>query len=76
MQIPYSDPVASDRRAHSRVFALKSQERIKGSCEHGDYEQEAEQILSGHKLLNGKLVRNPDLNSPITEEKIGKKYIH
>ena len=50
--------------------------RIGGSCEHrlGDYEQEAEQIQPGHKLLNGKLVRNHDLNSPITEEKIGKKY--
>ena len=74
MLIIYSDPLASDRWGHSRVFALKSQEeRIKGSCEHGDYKQEAEQIQPGHKLLNGKLVRNPDLNSPITEEKIGKK---
>ena len=42
----------------------------------GDYEQEAKQIPPGHKLLNGKLVRNDDSNSPITEEKIGKKYIH
>ena len=59
---------------HSRVFALKAREN-QGSCEHrqGDYEQEAEQIQPGHKLLNGKLVRNHDLNSPITEEKIGKK---
>ena len=31
----------------------------------GDYEQEAKQIPPGHKLLNGKLVRSLDSNSPI-----------
>ena len=35
----------------------------------GDYEQEAKQIPPGHKLLNGKLVRSLDSNSPIKKNR-------
>ena len=64
------------KKTSTNSFCIEAPKRIKGSCEHrlGGYGQEAEQIRPGHKLLNGKLVRSLDLNSPITEEKIGKKY--
>ena len=55
---------------HSRVFASRPPGESKvlvNTARLGEYEQEAEQIRPGHKLLNGEFVRSLDLNSPINE---------
>ena len=81
-QIPHSNLVPGDRRDSFQSFCIENpgESRVLVNTRpesRGDYEQEAKQIPPGHKLLNGKLVRSLDSNSPIKikKEKIGKKYL-